>query len=51
LLKEQEQQPDVWFRVSLTKYYTEAVKAAADFIGADAEDTFVVDNTTTGRLS
>ena len=49
LLKEQEQQPDVWIRTKLKKYYADTVHAAASFIDADVDDTFIVDNTTTGN--
>ena len=48
LLKEQEDQPDVWFRINSVKYYKAAIFTAAKVIDADPEDTFVIDNTTTG---
>lgn len=38
----------MWFRISMNKYYNKAVQAAAEFIDSDFEDTFIVDNTTSG---
>jgi len=48
LLKEQEQVPDQWFRVTFVPRYTRAIKAATDFVDCDFEDIFLVDNATTG---
>uniref|UniRef100_H2YXV6 Aminotransferase class V domain-containing protein n=1 Tax=Ciona savignyi TaxID=51511 RepID=H2YXV6_CIOSA len=48
LIKEQESQPDIWFRVNMMKYYMESVKIAANIIGAHVDDTFILNNATEG---
>lgn len=49
-MDEREGHPDHWFRRTAKGYWLDARKAAAEFVGADAEDVVFVSNATTGIL-
>ena len=51
LLEEQENQPDVWFRVTQKRLYRKAIEAAASFVGAPSDCVFITNNATFGKLA
>ncbi|BFZ05758.1 hypothetical protein BsWGS_08796 [Bradybaena similaris] len=46
-MQEQEEHPDLWFRITAKYYMDKARQEVADFVGADVKDLLLVSNATT----
>lgn len=47
-MQEQEEHPDLWFRITAKYYMEKARQEVANFVGADVKDLLLVSNATTG---